>query len=278
MSHARNPELQRLLAALNGTAYSEGDKQTSQEHVNHGVPTHGQDTSVQHEYSPANPGSGLLLVSQTTPQARPSQPTSDPRRKIPIKPTLPATQPEQSRSSTPQASPVSEAESITAWPAALKHVTKHLAPSEQVSQHIKHLLMEQRKHERQWYAQREAIITRHAGRKGNQAKAAALLASLGATAPAPVPTTAATDVNAAADEKKELETFDVKVYKGLVAMAKDFEGQLRKLGVPFFCIKADLVAGESEKGGTNGKVKLSKAELRELQGRMVSLLEDLFGD
>ncbi|RMD41199.1 hypothetical protein DV735_g3934, partial [Chaetothyriales sp. CBS 134920] len=63
--------------------------------------------------------------------------------------------------------------------------------------------------------------------------------------------------------RAELAAYDAKVHRGLVAMQADFTRQLRNLGVPLFAI--------SQK-------KLDKGELKELQQRMLALLEDLFGD
>ena len=77
----------------------------------------------------------------------------------------------------------------------------------------------------------------------------------------------------------ELEVYDKKVYTGLVAMASDFDRQMRAIGVPFYAIKHDLVILEQgpEKAGA-AKGRVDKGELRELQKRMLQTLEDLFSD
>jgi len=62
-------------------------------------------------------------------------------------------------------------------------------------------------------------------------------------------------------------------------MVKDYESQLRKMGIPFFAIKDELIIKDNETdvgGGTMSK--LDKGELRELQKRMIAYLEDLFVD
>jgi hypothetical protein len=48
------------------------------------------------------------------------------------------------------------------------------------------------------------------------------------------------------------------------------------LGVPFFAIKHELVVPDD--GAAIKKGTLGKAELKELQRRMLQTLEDLFGD
>ncbi len=85
--------------------------------------------------------------------------------------------------------------------------------------------------------------------------------------------------NDQAANEKELEAYDKKVYAGLMAMAADFDKQLRGLGVPFYAIKHELVILEEgkEKAGAM-KGRLDKGELRDLQKRMLQLLEDLFGE
>lgn len=77
----------------------------------------------------------------------------------------------------------------------------------------------------------------------------------------------------------ELDAYDKKVYAGLVAMAADFDRQLRNLGVPLYAIKHDLVVleeGPEKAGAVKGRV--DKGELRELQKRMLQTLEDLFSE
>ena len=147
-----------------------------------------------------------------------------------------------------------------------------MVPDEKVAARIKHLITEQHKHERQWWDGREAIVTRQQGRSGASQQVAHLLKSLGGKAVDLAP------IDPKADQK-ELEAYDKKVYAGLLAMAADFDRQLRNLGVPFYAIKHDLVVLENgpEKLDT-AKGRLDRGELRELQKQMLQTLEDLFTD
>ena len=80
---------------------------------------------------------------------------------------------------------------------------------------------------------------------------------------------------------KELETFDMKVYKAQTQMVKEMMAALRKLGVPFFGTRSDLIRVASKEGGGSGKDgqgMIEEAELIELQRRMLVILEDLCSD
>lgn len=138
-------------------------------------------------------------------------------------------------------------------------------------------------------------MRRHASRAGNQDKATALLKSLGVLTPVSVPaqssslSTTRSDEEVAAADQQELRDFDRKVHRALQDMVRDYDAQLRRLGVPFFAIRHDLVlTGKDDEmvttttgtgGGKNSNVgKLDKGELRELQRRVVEHLEDLLID
>jgi hypothetical protein len=129
--------------------------------------------------------------------------------------------------------------------------------------------MSQRKHERSWFEGRQALIAMQASRTKTSAQVAAMLQSMGGAS-----------VEAKADAKvneQELENYDRKVYAGLEAMTADFDRQLRSLGVPFYAIKHDLVIleeGTEKQGHLPGRI--DRGELRELQKKMLGLLEDLF--
>ncbi|KIW19865.1 hypothetical protein PV08_00440 [Exophiala spinifera] len=257
----RNPELQRVLAALNN--YSSTSSSAPPDSY----------TNPQQLTQPNPPSTnsfipGLGFLPPGLSQEKPITPPPIQRHQTS---SLPKARPGEvpSKSSTPT---VPDASTITTWPAALKHVTRHLLPNEQAANRIKHLISEQHKHERQWWAGREAIVTRQQGRVGTSQQVAALLKSLGGKE---VPM-ASSDPKA---DQAELEAYDKKVYAGLLAMAADFDRQLRSLGVPFYAIKHELVILEDgpEKAGA-AKGRIDKGELRELQQKMLQTLEDLFAE
>ncbi|OAL39398.1 hypothetical protein AYO20_01268 [Fonsecaea nubica] len=286
MDGQRNPELQRVLAALNSFSQQQqppaqpsfvGFGPYSSQGLN-GVDTSSANTLI--------PGLGLL---PSTLHERVVSPPPIHRHQDPV-PTAPQAQsrtstpglPEtlRSKTSTPNFN-VPDASTIVTWPAALKHVSRHLVHNEQVANRIKHLINEQHKHERQWWAGREAIVARQQGRSGTSQQVSAILKSLGAKDVAATSSRGAAPSEAQKKaDQAELDAYDRKVYAGLLAMTADFDRQLRSLGVPFYAIKHDLVIledGPEKQAGAN-KGKIDRGELRELQKRMCQTLEDLFGD
>lgn len=84
---------------------------------------------------------------------------------------------------------------------------------------------------------------------------------------------------------KELETFDMKVYKAQMQMAREMNTKLRSLGVPFFGTRSDLVGpvGKDQtvtegSGGPKNKAMIQEVDLVKLQRRMLAILEDLCND
>lgn len=88
-------------------------------------------------------------------------------------------------------------------------------------------------------------------------------------------------MDTAGDIARELETFDMKVYKAQIQMAKEMTTKLRNMGVPFFGTRTELVRpisiGEASKEA-EGKAVIDEIELVKLQRKMLSILEDLCSD
>lgn len=81
---------------------------------------------------------------------------------------------------------------------------------------------------------------------------------------------------------KELETFDLKVYRAQMEMNREMSNRLRSLGVPFFGTRSDLVrpAGKEVTADDtkDGKVMIDEVDLVKLQRKMLAILEDLCND
>lgn len=81
---------------------------------------------------------------------------------------------------------------------------------------------------------------------------------------------------------KELETFDMKVYKAQMQMVREMNLKLRSFGIPFFGTRTDLVrpAGKEAAEGVDPTEKgvIDEAELVKLQKKMLAILEDLCND
>lgn len=282
MAGQGNPDLYRVLATLNSYVPRTNTPSNVQ---NVGPVTadgygYGTATPPSQNTTPVNtasfsssiPGLGFLVtpVSETKPITPPPVLRNQSQTSLQqSRPLVAPTPDSRSNSATPT---IPDASTITTWPAALKHVTKYLVPDEKTATRIKHLIAEQHKHERQWWAGREAILARQEGRTGTSQQVAALLQSIGGKAMPVTPSDP--KLNAA-----ELATYDKKVFAGLTALASDYDRQLKNLGIPFYTIRHELVIleqGPEKAGSLKGRV--DKGELRELQKRMLQTLEDLFGE
>lgn len=149
---------------------------------------------------------------------------------------------------------------------------QHLAPDPAFGTRIRRLIASQHSYEQDWWDKRQDIVSRHASRDNSSAQLSNIFASLGVAMP--VASTAPRDFEA---ERQELAAYDAKVYKQLLAMAGDFDRQLRGLGVPFYAIKHELVILEEGRERANAfKGRLDKGELRVLQKKMLDWLEMSF--
>lgn len=240
METGLNPALQAILDSLN-----ESNSRSS------------VSSSINHESPPIIPGLGYLSVVEpqrpATPKSVPPQPKSRTMTPVPTTVTSP------------------DASGITTWPAALKHVTRYIAQNEVIATKFRHMVAEQHKHEKQWWAGREAIIKKHQARGDNQQQAADLLKSIGG-----IPTTLR-PINEGS-ERMELEAYDKKVYGELLKMTAAHDKQLRAMGIPFYAIKHDLVILEEGVEMPNKAGRIDRGELRVLQRRVLQHLEDLFLD
>lgn len=271
-------DLQKLLANLNEDN-STGHHTLPQEEVSN-IPENLIQVSHPYRGQPQSriPGLGLLPADSEA-ESLPHKPA-----KVPNQPdaqinalTLDgsgSSRPAHSEESQiPKSKPsIPDASNITTWPAALKHLTKHLLPDQNFTRRIHGLIEEQHKLEEQWWNKRQSIEKIHAGRGETTIAVASILRSLGVTE-------TKKDSSDTKVDKAELDAFDKQVYAYLMQMQSRFDKELRSLGVPFYAIKHDLVISEDSKeatGAAHGKIE--KKDLRELQKRMLQTLEDLFGE
>lgn len=194
-------------------------------------------------------GNSTIPATQLSAQVGKSPATTDPRRR----PTTPTVDPSR----------------ITTWPAAQKYVIDNIYSHQTLASKIKQLIKNQHSQERQWWAEREALVSKHQGRVEKEKQIAVMLQSMGGIA-------ASTKAPNSGEEEAELRRCDLKIHKAMTKLATDIDRELRSMGVPFYAIKHELVIlGE---GNTDGALpgRLDKGELRELQKRMLQLLEELF--
>lgn len=82
-------------------------------------------------------------------------------------------------------------------------------------------------------------------------------------------------------EREELEQYDAKVYRASKAMVEMQSSSLKVLGVPFFGVRAHLLASEDEDIGNHEDgtpKKVTQRQVLDLQRRMLTHLLDLYGD
>ena len=161
---------------------------------------------------------------------------------------------------------------ITTWPAAQKYVIDNIYRSESLASKIRQIIKNQNNQERQWWEERESLIRKHRGRVEKEKQVAVMLQSIGGIA------TANPMVPKSGEEDVELRRCDLKIHKATTKLAAEIDRELRSLGVPFYAIKHELVILEERKEEGMQEGKLDKSELRELQRRMLQLLEELIKD
>jgi len=143
------------------------------------------------------------------------------------------------------------------------------------------MISDQKKHELQWYSDRQALKQAQAKRATDSAKAMSILQSLGSANPG-VAATGQTEQ----EKNAELQQFDRKIYVAQLAMEEAMTGEMKGLGVPFFGTHQSLVSpdadGASSKEVSDGRAKFSRpvteSKLLALRRKMVGHLEDLYRD
>ncbi|MCJ1464808.1 hypothetical protein MMC07_003422 [Pseudocyphellaria aurata] len=155
---------------------------------------------------------------------------------------------------------------ITTWPPALRYVMNTLIPNQAATLRIRHLIKTQREHEQQWWAGREALVQKQEGREEGRRRLNDVLASVGGLVnPLNEDSSPETDRN-------ELLLYDRKVHRACADMVAATTAELARLGVPFFNTRSDLL---SKSDATRHTAQLDNHQLRELQNKMLVLLEDL---
>ncbi|KAH8592445.1 hypothetical protein B0O99DRAFT_629756 [Bisporella sp. PMI_857] len=138
------------------------------------------------------------------------------------------------------------------------------------------MIKSQHEHEQQWWKARQELIEKQKARTEGQKKLDEVLKLVGGA-------TSEGATNTSPEElAKELETFDMKVYRAQTQMMREFTAKLKSLGVPFFGTKAELIklakegaADTPPQGVKDGKVIIDEVELIQLQKKMITILEDL---
>jgi hypothetical protein len=158
---------------------------------------------------------------------------------------------------------------ITTWAPAQKYVINNIYSNHAQISRIKQLITNQQCQERQWWAERGALISKHGARVEKEKQVAAMLQSMGGIA-------ASNKASNSGEEEDELRRCDLKIHRAMTKLAMEIDRELRSMGVPFYAIKHELVIMEDRKNEGEQLGKINKGELRDLQKRMLQLLEELF--
>ncbi|KAI4249374.1 MAG: hypothetical protein L6R42_009022 [Xanthoria sp. 1 TBL-2021] len=167
----------------------------------------------------------------------------------------------------PPPSAIEKASTITTYAPALRHTTHLLSTSPSITARIRHLIRTAHSHERQWWSGRQSLLAQLSTRSASRQKLNSVLASIGGL------TKADDEKETPIDVEKELKLYDRKVHKAYGEMVKATHVDLGKLGIPFFCIREELVVRGRE-GREVEKGKIEERELGVLKGRMLGFLED----
>ncbi|KAL8715139.1 MAG: hypothetical protein Q9220_001096 [cf. Caloplaca sp. 1 TL-2023] len=197
-------------------------------------------------------------------------------------PPLPQPQPP-----TQQRPPLASASTITTYPSALRHTTTLLSTSPPIRSRLRHLIKAAHEHESQWWTGRQALFRTLSTRDASRRKLADVLASIGGGGGGGTPSTTDNgekksmrkedeggDVEEAKveeEQEKELKEYDRKVHKAYTEMRAATYAELKRMGIPFFCIDEERFVGE-------GEGKLGREELEKLKGKMVVFLEDMVAE
>lgn len=183
-------------------------------------------------------------------------------------------QPPPKKAGTRLATPVQtntvDPRSIIEWSPALRYMTRLTGQHQDVVERLRKTIANQHDNERQWWEGREALLKRQAARVDGKQELDSVLRAVGVQVTNELP---------GIDDDAELKRYDIKVHNAQAKMVDAIEGELKALGVPFFGTREDLIVKADENGVSGRDVKqITRNELRALQRKMLSFIEDLCRD
>ncbi|KAF2813862.1 uncharacterized protein BDZ99DRAFT_459613 [Mytilinidion resinicola] len=223
-------------------------------------------------YHPTHPTQANLQPPPNVEQI-PSRPTSTIQDQRTVPQHRPSVQDPPRAGSTP---PLIDPATITEWSHGLRCITKIAGQTPNFKVAIRKMMADQEHQEKTWQAEREALLKAHAARSDNDENLKSILSSLGTSLDAePV---------SAEQAEIELKQLDKRIYRAVRLMVDNMSLELKRLGVPFFGVKPELILppGEAKPAGTPPPAassvgpKITEEELLALQRRMVEYLEDMY--
>ncbi|KAF2731801.1 hypothetical protein EJ04DRAFT_471375 [Polyplosphaeria fusca] len=172
------------------------------------------------------------------------------------------------------AGPVIDSSAITEWKHGLRCVSKAAAQNSDFILTIQKLIKDQIHNVHNWERGRQSIIRDQTAKRESEKVARAAISLPGLLDNAPL-------LRTPAREEEELRQFDEKVYRAQEQMIISQTAELRRLGVPFFGTRPDLVLvsdAEAMKESEGKAGKITKKRLSILQKKMLQHLLDLYGE
>ncbi|KAL9056362.1 MAG: hypothetical protein Q9162_002953 [Coniocarpon cinnabarinum] len=178
---------------------------------------------------------------------------------------------------------------ITTWSTAVRHLTRLVAQDETLGTKITKMIKTQHEHEAQWWAGRTALQQKQEARTEGDRKVEETLRAINAPT-APINKTKG---QVEKDNADEIFQYDMKVHRALMTMQKHMTQDLKSLGVPFFVLQENLIAGvgedtkalddvqaniKSTRASSDASKRITRQELIQLQQKMLQHLQDVFGD
>ena len=202
-------------------------------------------------------------VSANIPQNH--QPAPDPR--LSARPSQSA----RPQSTQPPAKIIDPA-TITEWKHGLRCVNKLATQNSAFVPEIQKLIAEQARHVKEWESGRERLVAEQAAKREAEQEHLAVLSLPGIGEKI-------TPLRTDEAEEEELREHEKKVYRACRAMVEAQSARLKALGVPFFGMREEFLRSEGEtEDDSEGKKKVTKRELVELQRKMLNHLMELYGD
>ncbi|KAG9201195.1 hypothetical protein G6514_005924 [Epicoccum nigrum] len=180
----------------------------------------------------------------------------------------------QAKSSASAATPLIDPATIIDWKQGLRCVSKIAALNPEFAGKVRRLVKEQEGNVRVWEEGRRRMVEEQAMKREGEERHRAALSLPGLLENTPA-------LRTPEREQEELEQYDAKVYRASKAMVEMQSSSLKVLGVPFFGVRAHLMASEGEeveRDGEGSPRKVTQSQVLELQRRMLTHLLDLYGD
>ncbi|KAF2196452.1 hypothetical protein GQ43DRAFT_256912 [Delitschia confertaspora ATCC 74209] len=191
--------------------------------------------------------------------------------------------PQEHRNPTPQSAPVVsdliDSTRIIEWRQGLRRVSTIAQHNSNFKRAVQRLIKKQEDHVQDWAKRRQELIREQILKRQQEQKLRATLSTspiLSNSAPLRTPET----------DREELNRFDRKVYQCCRDLMKSQSSELKRLGVPFFGVRDDLIIdGTGDPSDTSDSVagqpsnasgKITKGQLLDLQRQMLRHLEDMY--